>query len=1025
MSLSYEALAAELSFLRDPRIFNIGQEAPHAHFTTFPNEVSFQKRRQEKSPNYLLLNGYWKFCWSPKPAVRPKNFYHVDADLSDWVDIPVPANWELEGHGIPIYVNDRYPFPKNPPHVPIDNNPVGSYQRRFTLPDHWKNQQVFLQLGAVKSAAHFWVNGQWLGYNQDSKTPVVFNITSALQTGENSIAIEVYRWCDGSYLECQDFWRLSGIERDVFLWARPQLHLRDFFVQAGLDEAYEDGLFRLEVALQHYFEEWPDKEYQLTWLLNDDHGGEVASGQQVFSIGAVQQMAYTFTQRIPKVEQWSAAFPKRYELQLRLREKEGAILEITSIQIGFRKVEIKSGQLCINGRAITIKGVNRHEHDEQTGHVITEESMLEDIRLMKLYNINAVRNSHYPNARRWYELCDEYGLYVVDEANIESHGMGFEEESLARDTDWQAAHLDRCQRMLERSKNHPSVIIWSLGNEAGDGPNFHHLAEWVRQRDPSRPLQYEQAFEEAYTDIVCPMYPSVKHIEAYAQKQPHRPLIMCEYAHAMGNSLGNIVDYWDVIRQYPTLQGGFIWDWQDQGLIAYNEQGEKYWAFGGAYGPEGTPSDGNFCINGLLFPNHKPHPMIWEVKKMYQNIRFEAVDLEKGRIRVINEFDFRGTEGLRVDWAIWCEQGIVGQGALEIDIAPQQSQEVQLQWPKINILPHTHYYLNIRVETTKEQALIPVGHEIANAQFPLPFEWLSAPKVAVQAPLLIIEEESHISLVGEDFEWRLDRKTGLWTSYQKDGVECLAQPPIPYFWRPPNDNDFGNGMPARTAVWREASQERVLKALAIRRLSAAEVEVEVLWLLAGVELEFQLVYQVNGDGEVILKAHLEASGASLPELPRLGWYLELPVRFGQVEWLGRGPFENYVDRKTAAYVGRYQQTVASMYEPYLSPQENGHREGVHWLRISDSSNSYWQFGRATPFGFNALRYSPEALTQATRGASYPFDLVQSPNVCLCLDDQHSGIGGTDSWGALPLDHYRIFPAEFDYVFHCHLIKGSG
>ncbi|MEM8908347.1 MAG: glycoside hydrolase family 2 TIM barrel-domain containing protein, partial [Bacteroidota bacterium] len=832
-------------YIEDPSQFNIGQEAPHSNL-----RLSDETQR-------MSLDGLWKFKWSAKPADRPVDFHLPAFDVAHWSSIQVPANWQMQGFGTPIYVNDRYPFPRNPPYIPTDDNPVGAYRKTFTIPDNWHQKEVFLIFEAVKTAAHFWLNGQWLGYNQDSKTPIEFRITPHLQEGQNTIAVLVYRWCDGSYLECQDFWRLSGIERSVYLQARPQVYLRDFFVHASLDQHYTDGILDINLEMGHDLTPDQAGEIEIVCKLLDAKGELVLTDQWTFTgKGSVLHRFYT---TLEKVQHWTAETPYCYELLIDLKNTSGQLLEQHRCKVGFRTVEIKNAQLMVNGQAIVIKGVNRHEHDESTGHVISEASMLEDIRLMKSYNINAVRNSHYPNAARWYELCDEHGLYVVDEANIESHGMYSSEYSLADDPKWEGAHLDRVKRMLERTKNHPSVIVWSLGNEAENGVNFHKAYEWVKQRDPSRPVQYEQAFEDWNTDIVCPMYPSIDHIEAYAQKKVERPLIMCEYAHAMGNSLGNFMAYWQVIERYDCLQGGFIWDWHDQGLAAQTASGEKYWKFGGDFGGDAVPSDNNFCINGLLFPDRQPHPAIWEVKKAYQNVKFRLFDQYTGTLEVTNAFDFQTLDNVLLHWEIWTERRSICSGTTELkQLLAKQSRVVQLeQYEDFIHLSGMAYFLNVEARIREATDLLPAGHVIAQDQFPLEetpscaFELIYFEKQQ-QLGLSLQETAQQIEIVGAHFRMAFGKEQGDWRSYQIGDLELIQKAPQAYFWRAPVDNDFGNGMPERCQIWRHAGTSARLQKQTVRQLSEESVQVDQHFFLPEVQTDFYFTYRIYDSGWVDL-----------------------------------------------------------------------------------------------------------------------------------------------------------------------------
>lgn len=995
-------------WIEDPTKFSVGQEKPHTHFQYVEN-----CDRQS-------LDGKWSFKWSENPADRPVEFFEMDYDVSDWDKIRVPANWQLEGYGTPIYVNDRYPFPRNPPHIPADYNPVGAYRRTFECPNDWQDKIVFLVFKSVKSAAHFWLNGQWLGYNQDSKTPIEFNVTAHLKTGTNVLATEVYRWCDGSYLECQDFWRLSGIERSVYLEARPKVHIRDFFVHADLDENYKDGLFQLEVEVASYLPEGSTEFFVLEWSIQNADQAIIERGQTHFPNTITP---FQFAKQIKNVVRWTAETPYCYQLQLTIRSKDGEVFERIAHAVGFRKIEIRNAQLLINGQAITIKGVNRHEHDERTGHVITEESMLQDIRLMKQYNINAVRCSHYPNAQCWYELCDLHGLYVVDEANIESHGMYTSEDSLASDPLWQAAHLDRVERMLERTKNHPSIIIWSLGNEAENGINFHKAYQWVKERDPSRPIQYEQAFEEWNTDIVCPMYPSPDHLEAYAMKAPNRPLIMCEYAHAMGNSLGNFAEYWQIIEQYDCLQGGFVWDWHDQGLEAFTESGEKYWKFGGDFGDESAPSDNNFCINGLLLPDRTPHPAIYEVKRCYQSIQFRVVDWQTGEIEICNRFDFKTLDQVAIDWAVWCEKGTVLTGQITVlDILPQARKKYLLDLSTFVQNPAFEYFLNFKVKLKAAEDLLPADFELASAQLAFPVaDHFSVPKIKDLKSDKTKSVTSHIkdeklAITGKDFQIIFNTQTGLLNDYRIQGKSLLQSELIPNFWRAPVDNDFGNGMPERCQIWRYAGRESRLQNFTFTENDSNEIQVKSELFLPLVAVQFTMDYLIGENGGMLLNCRFVPTKTDLPELPRMGLHVNLNPMLQEMEWFGRGPFENYCDRKAAADVGVYQSRVLDQFHPYISPQEQGNREDVRRASFCDETGFGLEILGQPTFKMTALAYSPESLTRTERGDFHTYDFPPRKSISLCLDHLQMGLGGIDSWLSHPLDQYRIDVKEYEFAF---------
>ncbi|MCD4731221.1 MAG: DUF4981 domain-containing protein [Bacteroidales bacterium] len=680
--------------LENPRMFGQNKVLPHSYFIPFPDEQSAMNLANEDSPFYKSLSGIWKFNWVSDPANKPTEFMKPEYNVNDWDDIPVPSNWELEGYGIPIYVNQPYEWTEdpNPPYVPHEYNPVGSYRRSFEVPENWEDKEVFIHLGAVKSAFYIWINGKYAGYSQGSKTPAEWNITEFLQSGENIVALQIYRWSDGSYLECQDFWRISGIERDVFLYATPKVYIRDFFVKSTLTNDYRNGLFNLHVDV-HNKTQYVD-DYKILVQILDSSQNIIFDKNKDITFTSTGDAFANYNQIINDPLKWTAETPNLYTLLISLQQ-DNKIIETVKHSIGFRTSEIKNAQLLVNGKAVLLKGVNRHEHDPVTGHLISRESMEQDIRLMKENNINAVRTSHYPDDPYWYELCDKYGLYVIDEANIESHGMGYGARSLAKDPAWMDAHLDRIVRMVERDKNHPSIIIWSMGNEAGDGINFTAGYKWIHARDDSRPVHYERAGLGLNSDIYCPMYASIGHIENYARKQPEKPLILCEYAHAMGNSTGNLQDYWDVIEKYDALQGGFIWDWVDQGLLKTDENGVDYFAYGGDYGPEDVPSDGNFCANGLVSADRKPHPALAEVKKVYQNIQFNLQILPGGEVEIKNMFDFINLDRFNIYWEITGDGTELAKGVIENpDVPAQKTLNFKLPITSMRLRSGMEYFIN-------------------------------------------------------------------------------------------------------------------------------------------------------------------------------------------------------------------------------------------------------------------------------------------------------------------------------------------
>ena len=880
-----------------------------------------------------------------------------------------PSNWELQGYGVPIYVDAGLPFAENPepPFVDHEDNPVGSYRRSFTVPESWRDGEIYLHFGGVRSAMYVWVNGREVGYSEGSKTPAEFRVTDFVRAGENTLAVEVYRYSDGSYLEDIDYWRVSGIERDVFLFATPRDHLWDFFVHADAD-----GRLKLEVETRG--------SPSVSMRLLDKFGSTVLEQDNVSSVDA----------RVEAPLLWTAETPNLYTLILSVPG------QVIATKIGFRTVEVRDGLLRVNGVPVTLKGVNRHEHDPDTGRVVTEASMLQDIRLMKEFNVNAVRTSHYPNVARWYELCDEHGLYVVDEANVESNGVSFDRSiTLANRPEWREAHLDRMRRMVERDKNHPSIIIWSLGNEAGDGSNFEATYAWTKERDPSRPVQYEMTDIRAHTDIVAPMYARIHILEAYASEPRERPLILCEYAHAMGNSVGNLQDYWDAIYANEQLQGGFIWDWVHQGLRETTANGESYFTYGGDYGPPGTPSADNFCINGLVSPDREPHPSLWEVKKVYQPVRFVAQDLSTGRVRIENRHDFVNLAELEFGWVVRADGDIVAKAkGLQVDVGPHASHEVTLELPEIESAPGVEYFLELSFRDD-------VHHEVAWEQFDLPS---SAPKSAVDirrvskmTPRLT---EQEIRIEGDRFVITFDRIRGTLVSITYEGVEVLRSGPEPNFWRAPTDNDYGNEMPARQGIWRTAGPDRIVQDVSYRQNSDRDVIVDVVAQIEPGGSRLETSYHVYGSGDIVVDHRFVPGRPGLPDLPRFGMTLTLPAAFDNMQWFGRGPHETYWDRKTGARVGLYRGDVIDQHHPYIRPQENGNKSDVRWVALTNGDGVGLLAVGLPLLDVSAYPFLNEDFDAGPRKRQrHTTDVRRRDLVTLNLDEKQMGVGGDTKLGS--------------------------
>ncbi|MCL7966225.1 MAG: DUF4981 domain-containing protein [marine benthic group bacterium] len=1009
--------------LENPAVTGRNREPPHATWTKFPGQgaaiAAPGTTGRATSPWVHSLNGNWRFHWARDRTDRPTEFWSTDFDDSGWAEIPVPSNWEIVGYGVPIYTNIPYPFDANPPLVPVEWSPVGSFRRTFEVPESWRGMRVFLQFGSLKSAGYVWLNGREVGFAKGSKTPAEFEITDQIEFGvENTLAVEVYRFSDGAYLEGQDYWKISGLERDVLLLAAPPVHVRDFEARPAFDPESGEGRLVVSAEVRNTTEAGTSRTLRIDLIGPGGRSLLPSPLERRVSIPAQGEVIARVESPVSSPAPWTAETPKLYTLSIELLDEGGAVTEAMATRIGFRDVRIADGQLKVNGTPITIRGVNRHEHDPYTGRVISEQRMRDEIAVMKTHNINAVRTSHYPDQERWYELADSLGLWIVDEANIESHGMGYDPEvTLGNDPAWREAHLDRTKRMVERDKNHPSVIVWSLGNEGGDGVNFQATSAWIHERDPSRPVQYERAIREPHVDIYAPMYARIPHLLDWASEPRSRPLILCEYAHAMGNSVGNLSDYWEVIYAHPQLQGGFIWDWIDQGLYAETWDGEPYWAFGGDYGPPGVPSDGNFLINGLVQPDLTPNPHLAEVKKVYQPIETRALDLEEGRIRVINRFDFLDLSELELHWTLIEEARPIASGSLDVPVvAPHDSAEITLPLPSIAGTVSAERFLNVEYRRVEADPLTgdPAGSIRAWEQFAMPAA-IPGPTIDPNdlPALALSETDSAYVLTGGDFELGIDRASGLLAWYRFHDRDLIRTGPAPTFWRAPTDNDYGNRMPRRQAMWREAGRYPELVDLEVRRLDEARVRLTAWIAFPVVGAEETIAYDVYGTGDVVVGVRFSpgARTADLPDIPRLGLRLTLPSEFDAVEWYGRGPQETYIDRKSGAAIGRYISSPVELYHPYIRPQETGNRTDARWVAFRDPAG-YGLLAAGMPaFDWSAIPYLTEDLDEGpVKTGRHTFDLPERDLIAVHLDHRQLGVGGDNSWGAQPLEQYRI-PVE--------------
>lgn len=1017
----------------NPQVLGINKEEAHA--TSFPFEtrelaIINDKRR---SQNYLSLNGTWKFHWVSQPADRPTDFYQETFDTSDWDEIPVPANWEREGYGTPIYTDVKNPWDVNDdvmcPEIPHNNNPVGSYKRTFEVPPHFLSREVFVHFGSVNSAFYIWINGKRVGYSQATRTPHEFNISDFLREGENTIALEVYKWCDGSYLEDQDTWRLAGIEREVYLYAVPKCHIWDFEAIAGLDSTYTDGELKVSVRLKNYL--LLPQSRKITIELLNHHQKPLVLEERLLNTQQGLEVDSKAESTISNVRPWTAETPNLYTLLISNQNQDGIVEEVVSCKVGFRTVEIKSGLLQVNGVPITIKGVNRPEHHALTGHVIDEATMLEDIKIIKQFNMNAVRTSHYPSVPRWYELCDQHGLYLVDEADIESHGYGgvdpdfrTDVRTLAQEPAWLKAHMDRTVRMVERDKNHPSVIIWSLGNESGDGPNFEATYQWIKERDATRPVQYENAGQEAHTDIVAPMYHRIPQIVEYAATNPPRPLILCEYAHGMGNSLGNLQEYWDAIETYRSLQGGFIWDFADQSFLETDESGQMYWSYGGDYNAEHIFHNGNFCGNGLVQADRKLNPHIWEVKKVLQNIKITPINFSKNQFCLHNKFDFTNLSQFDLHWEIFeiaDRSEKVASGDLgQVKLKPQGTKAIQLDLPSIQPKPGREYFLTICAKTREESFALPQGHEVAWDQFVLPL-YHKAPTIEPpQHPIQLIETEEQIQIQGKGFSLQINRLTGHLNDYSVGETPCLKGAMKPCFWRVPTDNDVGSLLSETSKIWRFAGEQLRLVQPPIVQDQGHQIELKFESSLPEVCASHTTTYRVAGDGTLHVDVEFLPSHFELPSIPRVGMKMMLDAQFDNLRWFGRGPHENYWDRKTGVAIGEYQSTVHQQFHKYLRPQEMGNKTDVRWFELSNSQGKGIRVSHENKdyLSFSALPFATHSVDFDGKEAPrfHVNDVKLGDIITLHIDHQQMGVGGDNSWGAKVLPHYEIPIKKMTYSF---------
>lgn len=1082
-----------LPYWKDVQVTAVNKEYPRSAFMTYPDRESAAEMRYEKSRYYRLLNGTWKFYFVDSYRDLPEDITDTARSTADWKDIRVPGNWEVQGFGTAIYTNHGYEFkPRNPqpPALPEDN-PVGVYRREFEVPADWAGREVFLTLDGAKAGVYVYVNGREVGYSEDSKTPAEFRITDYVGTGRNVLTLKIFRWCTGSYLECQDFWRMSGVERDVYIWSQPKAGVRDFRVTSTLDEGYRDGLFGLEVDVRNAGER--DDVVTVGYELLDAGGKVVAEEERVTAVKAGQEATAGFEAEVPEVATWTSEHPNLYRLYITTRRGD-EVLEVIPYHVGFRRFEMgvreQDGKqyavFLVNGEPVKLKGVNIHEHNPMTGHYVTEELMRRDFELMRQHNINTVRLAHYPQGRRFYELCDEYGLYVYDEANIESHGMYYDLRkggTLGNNPEWLGKHLARTENMYEHSKNYPCVAIYSLGNEAGNGYNFYQTYLWVKERERkgmNRPVCYERAQWEWNTDMYVPQYPSAEWLEKVGRQGSDRPVVPSEYSHAMGNSSGNLQEQWDAIYKYPNLQGGYIWDWVDQGL--WQERDGGFWAYGGDFGVN-APSDGNFLCNGLVLPDRTPHPALEEVKHAYQNAAFESANGEPASgvttgalkwgsfpVAVTNRFYFSDLKDYRVEYELLADGKVVRKGVLPLALAPQAMDTVWVPL-KVKAQEGVEYFLNMYMRTKAADRGVPAGHVVAHDQIALPMfktgKATAERAVKGKAPEWRTEGDCLVA-ENERVRFAFDGKRGVATSYRVGGVEYFEDEfgIQPNFWRGPTDNDYGNGMPQRLQVWKESSRDfKVIEA--DTRTEGNEAVLRAVYLLAAGNL-YTVEYRIRPNGTVHVEAHFSSlsateQAAELTEeartatfspgaeaarkanaklnVPRIGVRFRVPKSWENVEYYGRGPAENYIDRCAGSPVGIYRSTVSELYFPYVRPQENGHHTDTRWVRLTDGKGHGLLIEADETVGFNALHNSVEDFdSEETRERDYQWynftpeevanhdeawarnrrprqthvnDIRPRDFVEVCVDMKQQGVAGYNSWGARPEPAYTL-PADRDY-----------
>ena len=1012
------AYAQTFTEWQDPEVNAVNRAPMHSHYFAYESVAVADAAVPELSGNYMTLHGLWKFDWVADADSRPTDFWKTDFNDKGWGTMPVPGIWELNGYGDPMYVNVSYPwsnqFENDPPHVPVKNNHVGSYRREIDVPASWAGREIIAHFGSVTSNIYLWVNGKFVGYSEDSKLECEFDLTKYLVPGrKNLIAFQVFRWCDGSYLEDQDFFRFCGVARDSYLYSRPKKHISDIRLTPDLDASYKKGSLFVEVDL-------PVKS-DIRIELIDPSGKVVKSEEYSGKNGIDGTLTACFNVENPL--KWSAETPYLYTVRASLLEK-GAVTEVIPVKTGFRKIEIRDSQLLVNGQPVLFKGADRHELDPDGGYVVPRERMEQDIKIMKQFNINAVRTSHYPNDSYWYDLCDKYGIYMVAEADVESHGMGYGPGTLAKNPIYHSAHLERNRRNVQRNRNHPAVIFWSLGNEGGSGPNFDDAYDLVKSMDRTRPVQYERSlFENGKTDIYCPMYMDYRDVVRYCEDPAQtRPLIQCEYAHAMGNSEGGFKEYWDLIRKYPKYQGGFIWDFVDQSIRWPGKDGRMIYAYGGDFNRFDV-SDQNFCDNGLISPDRMPNPHMYEVGYYYQSIWTELKDAS-GEIEVYNENFFRDLSAYALEWELLRDGSVVRRGSVaDLSAAPQGRTRVRLGlW---DVSGAAEWLLNVRYVLKEAEGLLPAGFAVAKQQLALRdrpagelrFANVETNNVPLSLPVIDETDRNYIPVSGADFTVLFNRRSGAMVRYYAGGVEMLAEGEslTPNFWRAPTDNDFGANLQRRYAAWNNP-QMRLASINASMEGGLAVVKAE--YEIAAVSGRLTMTYRINNSGAVEVTESFKADPeAKVSNMFRFGVQMPMPKSFERIVYYGRGPIENYSDRKDSMPLGIYDQTVTEQFYPYIRPQENGTKSDIRWWRIVDASGRGLEVTAEEPFSASTLHYRIATLDDGpVKHQRHSGDLDEDPVTNLLIDKAQQGLACVNSWGAIPLPEYMLPYGDYDFRF---------